>query len=68
MKAQRQGTNLKIMIRMSLSALGRDTNEIKLDRLPIAALKELNTYLFKTAKAQKEANRNTGERETVRCF
>lgn len=52
MNSQRNGSNLKIQIRMTLSALGRDTN-INLNGLTMKELENLNRSLFAELKSKK---------------
>lgn len=47
MKTQRQGSFLKIDIRVALSVLGRDPNEIDTSRMTLAELQETSTALHK---------------------
>ena len=52
MNAQRKGSNIKIQIRLTLSALGRETN-INLDKYSLTELEQLNRSLFAELKSKK---------------
>jgi hypothetical protein len=55
MNAQREGTNLKIEIRIALSMLGRDPNEIDTRRMSLTDLRALRSKLRAEYKATKAA-------------
>ncbi len=55
MKTSRRGSDLRIMIRIALSVLGRDVNEIDTSRMSIKEMEEIHRKLYAEAKAKRAA-------------
>lgn len=57
MNTQREGSNLKVEIRIALSVLGRDPNDIDTRRMTIKELRETKRALHAEYKANREDHR-----------